>query len=167
MFIFLKKWPSKKRTIHKLKYENMKKSTLTILWALLLISGIVLGQRNQPLAGDAILGEWINSEEDAKFQIYSNAGKYFGKIIWGTGGNTKDVKNLDESLRSRNLVGLVILNNFIFDGNGFWTDGTIYNPKDGKTYSCKLSLKSPKKLEVRGYVGIPMFGKTETWTKIN
>ncbi|MFN3996767.1 DUF2147 domain-containing protein [Algoriphagus sp.] len=145
----------------------MRKSKLSILLILLFLAGNVLAQINQTKEGDAILGEWINAEKDAKFQIYKEAGQYFGKIIWGTGGETKDVKNPDLSLRKRDLVGLVILNNFIFEGSNSWKDGTIYNPKDGKTYSCKLTLKSPKTLEVRGFVGISMFGKSETWSKIN
>ncbi len=64
------------------------------------------------------------------------------------------------------MIGLTILKNFEFKSKNVWSDGTIYDPKDGKTYSCKLTLVSNNKLEVRGYVGISLFGRTETWTKI-
>ncbi len=116
--------------------------------------------------GDAILGEWVNAKGDAKFKIYASDNKYFGSILWGTGRETKDVKNPDTSLRNRELVGLTILNDFVYEGSNVWANGTIYDPNDGKTYSCKLTLKSPDKLDVRGYVGISLFGRTETWTRI-
>ncbi len=115
---------------------------------------------------DAILGEWINEAKDAKFQIYKKDNKYFGKIIWGTGGDTKDSKNPEPKLRSRELIGLTILNNFVFDGSDTWENGTIYDPKEGKTYSCTINLKSPKEMKVRGYIGVSLFGRTEIWTKI-
>jgi uncharacterized protein (DUF2147 family) len=109
----------------------------------------------------------MNADKNAKFEIYKSNNKYYGKIIWGTGRESKDVKNPDEKLRNRELVGIKMLNNFVFDGNNTWSDGTIYDPNDGKTYSCKLTLTSANKLDVRGYVGISLFGRTETWTKIN
>ena len=63
-------------------------------------------------------------------------------------------------------MGLVILRDFVYDEEYVWEDGEIYNPKDGKTYSCKMELSKDKNtLEVRGYVGISLFGKTNTWTR--
>lgn len=116
---------------------------------------------------DAILGEWLNEKQDARFLIYKSNNQYFGKIVWGTGSETKDVKNPDTKLRSRELVGLTILNNFVFDGKKTWEDGSIYDPKNGKTYDCKLTLTDKNKLDVRGYVGVSLFGRTETWTRVN
>lgn len=58
-----------------------------------------------------------------------------------------------------------MLNNFVFEGDNTWSDGTIYDPREGKTYSCKLTLKSPDQLNVRGYVGVALFGRTEIWTR--
>ncbi|WP_194777180.1 DUF2147 domain-containing protein [Pararhodonellum marinum] len=114
---------------------------------------------------DAILGEWVNEEGNAKFNIYKSQDRYFGEITWGTGGDTKDSNNPDPKLRGKNLVGMTILKDFKFDGKNTWSEGSIYDPKDGKTYSCKLTLKSGDKLEVRGYVGISLFGRSETWSR--
>ncbi len=144
----------------------MTKSISSLLVALFLGSLSLFAQSSQAPQGDAILGEWINAEQDAKFLIYKKDDKYFGKITWGTGGDTKDSQNPDPKLRSKNLVGLTILKDFVFSGKNVWADGTIYDPKDGKTYSCKLTLKSARKLDVRGFVGVSMFGRTESWTKI-
>ncbi|MCH8553980.1 MAG: DUF2147 domain-containing protein [Schleiferiaceae bacterium] len=147
----------------------MTKSTIAITFSIAAILGAltIFGQSRNAQNAIAILGVWTNPQKDAKFEIYEKDNKYFGKIIWGTGRDTKDSKNPDPKLRGRDLVGLIILNNFVYDGKNTWVDGTIYDPQDGKTYSCKLTLTSPNKLDVRGYLGISLFGRTETWTKIN
>lgn len=122
---------------------------------------------NAQSKGDVIIGEWINQKKDAKFLIYKLEDKYFGKVIWGTGDQKKDYKNPNPKLRDREVIGLVILNNFVFDGDDTWEEGTIYDPREGKTYSCKLTLKGKNQLNVRGFIGISMFGRTDVWTKIN
>jgi uncharacterized protein (DUF2147 family) len=141
----------------------MKNLMLIIMFALSL--NPLMAANGKP-EKDAILGEWINEKGDAKFLIYRSGGQYFGKITWGTGGDTKDSKNPDPKKREQDLVGLVILKDFEFKGQKTWSGGTIYDPKDGKTYSCILNLKNPNLLEVRGYVGITLFGRSETWTKV-
>jgi len=145
----------------------MNQTILIFVVGLLASSILNFPQSETNRKADAILGEWINAEQNARFEIYKKGNKYFGKILWGTGSDNKDVKNPDASLRGRELVGLTILNDFVYEGKEIWADGTIYDPKDGKTYSCKLTLKSADKLDVRGFVGFSMFGRTETWTKIN
>ena len=69
-------------------------------------------------------------------------------------------------MRSRELVGLMILSGFVFDGDDTWEDGTIYDPREGKTYSCKMSLDGTNNLSIRGYMGISLFGRSETWTRV-
>jgi uncharacterized protein (DUF2147 family) len=115
---------------------------------------------------DAILGEWSNQQADARFLIFKKDNRYYGKIVWGSGTATKDVNNPNKQLQSRELIGLVILNNFEFNGKDKWQNGTIYDPKNGKTYDCVITLKSSTQINVRGYVGISMFGRTEVWTKL-
>ncbi len=115
---------------------------------------------------DAITGEWLSQKKDVRFLIFRQNDKYFGKVLWGSGRDTVDTKNPDGRLRSRKLVGAILLKDFVFDGTDTWQDGTIYDPADGNTYACKLSLTNDKKLKVRGYVGISLFGRTEYWTRI-
>jgi len=65
------------------------------------------------------------------------------------------------------LDQLVLLKGFKYNpSTDEWIDGEIYDPEDGKTYSCKLKFESDKKLKVRGYVGIPALGKSMYWNKI-
>lgn len=115
---------------------------------------------------DALLGTWLSEKKDARFQLYKTGNKYYGKIIWGTGGDTKDSQNPEPKLRSRELIGLVILNDFVYTGNKVWEEGSIYDPREGKTYSCKLTMKDPNILEVRGFIGVSIFGRTEKWTRV-
>ena len=90
--------------------------------------------------------------------------KNFIFLLFTTPGK-KDTNNPDAKLKNRDLIGLVILHDFKFTGSS-WEDGKIYDPKSGKTYDCILKSKENNKiLEIRGYIGSPMFGRTATWTR--
>lgn len=123
---------------------------------MVMVAGIFSASLFAQTKADAIVGEWLSPKKDTRFEIYQLNKKYYGKIIWGTGGQTTDVKNPDEKLRNRALIGSVILNDFVFDGNNTWSKGTIYDPLEGKTYSCKLTLTAANQLNVRGFVGISL-----------
>ncbi|GAB3325566.1 DUF2147 domain-containing protein [Larkinella ripae] len=132
---------------------------------------IAFTPQNNP---DAVLGTWLNGTKRGQIQIYKKGDQYFGKLVWlkepndpVTGKPRTDVKNSELNLRTRPLVGLDVMKDFTYDGGKVWEDGSIYNPEDGKLYSCKLTLKNPNTLDVRGYVGISLLGKTQTWTRIN
>ncbi len=119
------------------------------------------------------MGTWLNGTKQGRIQIYKKGDKYFGKLVWlkeptdpATGKPRTDRRNSETNLRSRPLVGLDVMQDFSFDGGRVWENGLIYNPEDGKEYNCKLTLKNPNTLDVRGYVGISLLGKTQTWTRI-
>lgn len=120
---------------------------------------------------DKILGVWLSEDKTGKIDIYKAKGKYFGKLIWGKtmyepNGITsrKDVKNKDEKLRGRNLKDLIMLYDFTYH-DGVWDGGEIYDPYSGKTYSCTLKLKDGK-LNIRGYIGVSLFGRTSVWERM-
>ena len=127
---------------------------------------------------DDILGVWNNEEKDGKIEIYKCGGKYCGKIVWakepnypagsteGTPGTPRlDNHNPDAAKRSRPILGLQIVNDFIFAGDDVWKGGTVYDPKSGNTYRGKMMLVSPNELDLRGFIGIPLFGRTTTWRR--
>lgn len=120
---------------------------------------------------DDVVGKWLNKDKDAHIQISKKGDRYYGKIIWlknpkDENGNAKlDAKNPKSELQGRPILGLEILNNFRYKDKS-WEDGTIYDPKSGKIYSCKLTLTGNNKLNVRGYVGISLIGRTDVWTRI-
>lgn len=114
---------------------------------------------------DDILGEWMSETKDGKVLVYKQNNKYMGKLSWLLHPDKKDEFNPENKEKTKPLMGKVILQNFNFK-DGEWTDGTIYDPKSGKTYSCVMKLsKNKQQLDIRGYIGMPMFGRTSIWTR--
>jgi uncharacterized protein (DUF2147 family) len=136
------------------------------LIALLFISlSFVKVGHSQVINKDVVLGEWLAESKDGKVLIYKQGEKYFGKISWGKdGGERKDVNNPDDKMKTQPIVGSVILKDFEFTGK-LWENGTIYDPNNGKTYSCNIKIKKPNELEIRGYMGISLLGRTTIWTR--
>lgn len=120
---------------------------------------------------DAIIGKWLSATSEGQIEIYKRSDKYYGKLSWvkepnDVNGKPKlDHKNTNANLRSKPILGLEILKDFIFE-DGKWTDGTIYDPQTGKTYSCNLSLKQNGQLNIRGYIGISLIGRSESWKRV-
>ena len=144
---------------------------LAALIALLVAVTPAIGQK---FTANMILGKWLNEDKDAHIEITKDAGKYFGKIIWLrdpidtlTGKPKVDDKNSDVTLQSRPVLGLVILKDFTFDGEDEWSEGTIYDPKNGKTYDCYMEFGETGILKIRGYIGISWIGRTTYWSRVN
>ncbi len=133
--------------------------------------------------GDAILGLWATDPEgeggQAHVEIYAVGDSYSGKIVWleeplyteddtdGEYGQPKvDKNNPEAALKSRPIMGLVIMQDFQYDGEGIWKKGTIYDPDNGKTYKCKLRLVEDDVLNVRGFIGVSLIGRTSHWTRV-
>jgi uncharacterized protein (DUF2147 family) len=120
---------------------------------------------------DAIVGKWLSATGEGQVQIYKKGDKFFGKLSWmkfpndASGKPKTDQHNPDKKLQSRPELGIELLKDFTFDGDDVYEDGTIYDPKSGKTYSCKMTLKGDV-LKIRGYIGISLLGRTENWTRV-
>lgn len=141
----------------------MKKS-ITVL--ALLISMIFYGQ-NQ-----SVIGKWKTIDDEtgkAKsiVEIYERSGKIYGKIIDILDAEKK--KNLCVNCpgddKNKPVLGLVIIKGLIKDGSEY-NSGKILDPTTGKVYKCFLALEGNSKLKVRGYIGISLFGRTQTWTRV-
>jgi uncharacterized protein (DUF2147 family) len=120
---------------------------------------------------DDIIGVWKDGKGKGHVQIFKLNGKYYGKVIWlsnpkDENGKPKvDKNNPNASQRNKPLLGLTMLKNFKYDEDE-WSGGQIYNPSDGKEYKAYMKLKDQNTLAVRGYVGISLLGKTDTWTRV-
>ena len=141
---------------------------------LLLITAVVflfLTANAYAQEADIIAGKWLTEKKDSAVEIYKCADKYCGKIIWLSepknedGTDKVDDKNPDESKKNQKIIGLNIVWDFIHKGGKKWGDGKIYDPENGKTYSCKMKLEDDGKLNLRGYVGVSLFGRTTVWTR--
>ncbi|MBX3229318.1 MAG: DUF2147 domain-containing protein [Labilithrix sp.] len=120
---------------------------------------------------DAIVGEWLTANGEARIRFAFENGAYVGRISWlktatKDGKPIVDENNPDPALRSRTMMGAAIVWNLHFDGSGY-VDGYLYDPEHGKTYKGKATVESPTRLALRGYVGIPLFGRSETWTRVS
>lgn len=130
------------------------------------------GPRVWAAGADAVLGTWLTENKKAHVKVYEKGNEYFGKIVWLKNPNNddgtpkRDTKNPDPKLRSRTVLGLNILRGLEYNGNKQWTGGKIYDPNNGKTYSCKMTLASPDTLNIRGFVGISLLGRTSHWTRV-
>lgn len=60
----------------------------------------------------------------------------------------------------------MVMKGFTTKDQKVYEEGTVYEPKSSKTYSGKITQVSKDKLELRGYVGLSMFGKSTYWTRV-
>ena len=126
-----------------------------------------LNSFSQTLKGDEVIGTWLVGNSKAKIKIYKNGTKYYGKMVWlreptDTDGKPKlDKNNPDKEKQKLPLLGYDLLKDFVFE-EGHWDNGTIYDPENGKTYKCKISFREGK-LDVRGYIGFSLIGRTDVW----
>jgi uncharacterized protein (DUF2147 family) len=103
-------------------------------------------QRDEPLCGKIV---WLKNPEDEE------------------GKPRLDTENPDQAQRDQLVIGTTVIHGLVRSGPGLWTDGTIYNPDDGKTYRARVTMVDPNTLHVRVYVMLPLFGETKVWTRVD
>ena len=140
-----------------------------IIFILIALS-LIIPMFAQP--GSRITGVWFSGEKNSKIEISKTEdGLYVGHLVWLKDPNEKDGKakvdanNPDAKLRQKPLVGLQILFDLKYDGKDKYSGGKIYDPQAGKTYSSKAEMVNNNTLSLRGFIGIPLAGRTETWTR--
>ncbi len=123
--------------------------------------------------GDRLIGVWEPSNGRAKVKIEKIGEKYFGKIVWlkepidpETGQKKVDKNNPDVSMQSTPLLGYRMLKDFVYTEKDTWEEGTIYDPLNGSTYNCVIKMKDENTLDIRGYIGISTFGRTDVWKRL-
>ena len=108
-------------------------------------------------------------EKKAVIQLIESDGKVSGKIIKVLNKEKADAlcTKCPGSLKNKPVEGLQILSGLKADGNNQWSDGKLVDPESGKTYSGKLTLSgNGQSLKLRGFVGTPVFGRSQTWQRI-
>lgn len=127
---------------------------------------------------ESILGRWLVEDEDAVVEIYPCASAFCGRITWlkeprfpadddgGMAGQPKtDRNNPVLARRTDPILGSTVLRNLQFIGSG-WDHGQLYDPETGNTYTCRARLTGANRLEVRGYRGFSLLGRTAVWTRL-
>jgi uncharacterized protein (DUF2147 family) len=143
----------------------MKFSKQFILVAILGL--LFINSKAQSFQADDVTGTWLTADKSGQITIYKNGNKYFGKIKSGSRQEKLDVNNPDKAKRKDPLLGLVILKDFTFNGSDEWKNGTVYDPDNGKTYRCIITLENKNSLKLRGYIGFSWIGRTEVWKRVN
>lgn len=148
------------------------RTILLFLSLLLLPFSTVLAQA-PPEPGDRLIGVWEPSNGKARVKVEKIGGKYYGKIVWlrepvdpATNTPKVDKNNPDEALRTVPLRGYRLLKDFTYGGNDEWTEGTIYDPENGSTYSCVITMKDANTLDIRGFIGVKALGRTDVWKRL-
>lgn len=138
--------------------------TLTLI-ALLALTLTAAAQK------DPLCKVWYNQEKDSKVEVYQVGNTFQAKIVWlkeplDNGKPKVDKENPNEKLRNVPVMGLVFLRDLqkSKDTPNFYEGGKIYDPKNGKTYDCRMTFKGTT-IELRGFVlGLPFLGRTSVWT---
>jgi len=120
---------------------------------------------------DKIVGIWVPAKGTSQVRIFkATNGKYYGKVEWiqASEKDKLDVNNPDEKLRSKKVLGSLILKDFVYNTEKKrWEGGTVYDPDNGKTYDCYMWFSGDdNKMTLKGYVlGMKFIGRSEDWTR--
>ena len=120
----------------------------------------------------SITGIWktiddTDNIEKSHIEIYEDGGKYFGKVIkLLEGASVYTCEKCKGEKKGKSLINMVILESLEKE-NQAWRNGHILDPATGKIYQCNVELESNDKLKLRGYIGLPAFGRTQYWYRVN
>src|ERR1051326_718140 len=114
-----------------------------------------------------IVGYYMSSDKTSIFKFYKSGDKYVGKLVWMKHPERKDTMNPDISKRNQKLLGSILAYGLIYDGKDKWTGGFVYDATKGKTFQCEMMRDEKGNVEMRGYIGVPLLGVSEFFTKVS
>lgn len=115
-------------------------------------------------------GLWLTENKRSVIKVDTCDAGICGKIYWIIkDGMTIDSKNPDPKYRDKPMCGLQILSGFKQNPKNakVWEGGKIYKADEGDVYNATVSVTGPNTMNVRGYVGVPLFGKSQNWTRVD
>lgn len=121
------------------------------------------------------VGRWTTIDDETKkpksiVEISEKDGVLYGKIEKLFRAETEDQNpkcdKCSGDKKDQLILGMQILNGLKKDSETKWSGGEILDPKNGKTYSCKIELiEDGKKLQLRGFIGFSLLGRTQVWER--
>jgi uncharacterized protein (DUF2147 family) len=135
------------------------------LWAIVLVAAAPPGPSPE--------GRWLTQRKHGIVEIYrcGGDGTLCGRLVWFQiepgDPNTQglDLHNPDPARRNLSMCGLVLMTGLKPAGANVWEDGSLYDAETGKTYSGMITLQADGTLRLRGYIGVPLLGESNVWTR--
>lgn len=154
---------------------------LNYVLPVLLLLGLVTPVRT-PAQALSPIGTWADDTGETHIEIYRCGEAICGQLVWlkpdpaptaraanapTTPPLATDLRNPDPAKRDRPLHNLVVLQNLRYNpDDNRWEDGEIYDPRNGRTYSCLLTMQTKDRLEVKGYIGFSLLSRSHPWTRV-
>ena len=109
----------------------------------------------------------VDGTAKSHVEIYESNGKLEGKIVKLINASSDICESCKGDKAGKPLTNMVILWDMEKQKGAKWDNGTIMDPHTGKEYKCKIEIIREDELEVRGYIGISMFGRSQTWFRVD
>ncbi len=115
-------------------------------------------------------GLWMTQKKGVIVDVYACGDALCGRTVWlkkmtrKDGSPRLDARNPDAALRTRHWCGIEVITGVKPVGATKWEGGDVYDPKTGETFSFDMEQHGDQ-MKVRGYLGVKLLGKSETWTR--
>ena len=120
---------------------------------------------------EAAIGQWQVIDDEGKpgghVETYLREGRLFGKVTQSRPERPPDeaCDQCPGDLKDKPVLGMIIIRDFRPQDDR-WVGGTVLDPKNGKIYKGKIWAVGADRLRMRGFVGIPLLGRSQTWTRL-
>lgn len=144
----------------------MRNSLILLVFLVGLTSAYAQAETKQAFEGVWVSVDDVSNQRKSEISLYVQDGKLYGQIarLLLEEDKGKQCAACKGALKDKPIEGLTIIEGLEWDGSA-WTGGKILDPANGKQYSCTLTLEDNSTLKVRGYLGISLLGRTQTWYK--
>jgi uncharacterized protein (DUF2147 family) len=148
--------------------------TITKLITYILLSIFIFSSYSNAQLNDPVLGIWKTIDEKTNkpsslIRLDEKNGELIGvvtELIPTPGEALVTHCNLcKDERKGKAIIGMVIMKGLKRVGQGSWSGGEILDPEEGEIYKVKITMVNDKTLEVRGYIGIPLLGRTQLWVR--
>ncbi len=133
----------------------------------LLLFGLVF-----KISAQSVIGKWNTiddktHEKKSVVEIYKGSdGLYYGKVVSLYRKPNEDQNPLCTecrgNMKNKPIKGMIVITKMKKINKNLWDDGEILDPDSGTKYDCKMWIENGK-LQVRGYLGWSLFGRSQTW----
>ena len=144
----------------------MRNALILLVFLVGLSSAYGQAETKQAFEGVWVSVDDVSNQRKSEISLYVEGGKLYGQIarLLLEEDKGKQCAACKGDLKNKPIEGLTIIEGLEWDGTA-WTGGKILDPANGKQYSCTLTLQDDQTLKVRGYLGISLLGRTQTWYK--